>query len=296
MTTIPIVFTFDKRIVLGATVAIKSLLETASETTTYSVYVIHPNLSSNDICAYKEIFKNTRHSIEFIHVLPAYFIGLPKNNKSWTEIVYYRFLALEYILNFEKAIFSDVDVLFKSDLSELYSTDITDYEFAAVRAEKNTPQAIGHKYFPENKNQYIYWSGLLLMNLSLMRRNKTLQNIISIARQFNKRLKFFDLDAMNIACNSFKALPFKYVTLEEIYVCDDIEKCKDWCFLKNVYTKQELEDAKENPAIVHYAGVLGKPWHRKQPPKEYQKYINSIPKKLRRKTFRDWRKILFSKI
>ncbi len=296
MAIIPVVFTFDKRIVLGASVAIKSLLETASDTTTYCVYVIHPNLSDSDIDAYKDMFKNTRHSIEFINVLPNYFAGLPKNNKSWTEIVYYRFLAQEHILNFEKAIYSDVDVLFKNDLSELYSTDISDCEFAAVRAERNTPQMIGHKYFPENKNEYIYWSGLLLMNLTLMRKNKTLQNIISVAKQFDKRLKFFDLDAMNITCKAFKPLAFKYVTLEEIYVCDDIQKCKDWSFLKGVYTKEELECAKNNPTIVHYAGVLGKPWHRKKPPQEYQKYIDSIPKKLRRKTFRDWRKTLFSKI
>ena len=54
--------------------------------------------------------------------------------------------------------------------------------------------------------------------------------------------------------------------------------------------------AKENPAIIHYAGVLGKPWHRKSPPREYQKYIDTIPNKLRRKTFRDLRKIFFSKL
>ena len=296
MTTIPIVFTFDKRIVLAAAVAIKSLLETASESTTYCVYVIHPNLSESDICAYEEMFVNTRHSIEFIKVLPEYFAGLPKNNKSWTEIVYYRFLAQEHILNFEKVIYSDVDVLFKKDLSELYSTDITNCEFGAVRAERNTPQTIGHKYFQENQNEYIYWSGLLLMNLVLMRKSRTLQNIVSVAKQFNKRLKFFDLDAMNIACKSFKALPFQYVTLEEIYTCNDVLKCKDWSFLKSVYTKEELEYAKENPAIIHYAGVLGKPWHRKSPPREYQKYIDTIPNKLRRKTFRDLRKIFFSKL
>ena len=154
MTTIPVVFTFDNRIVLGAAVAIKSLLETASESTIYCVYVIHPNLSESDIHAFREMFENSRHCIEFVKVLPEYFAGLPKNNKSWTEIVYYRFLAQEHVLNFEKAIYSDVDVLFKRDLSELYELDITDCEFAAVRAEKNTPQAIGHKYFSENKNQY----------------------------------------------------------------------------------------------------------------------------------------------
>ena len=43
---------------------------------------------------------------------------------------------------------------FKDDLSDLYNTDLSDYEFGAVRAEKNSPKTIGHKYFEENKNDY----------------------------------------------------------------------------------------------------------------------------------------------
>lgn len=292
---IPIVFTFDKRILLGAAVAIKSLLACAKDTTSYNVFVFHPDIEDEDIKAFSELTKETRHTIEFIKTPPSRFRGLPKNNKSWTEIVYYRFLSSELLPQFDKVIYSDVDVLFKQDLEDLYKEDMSEYELAAVRAERNSADMIGHKYFPENKKEFVYWSGLLLINSAKMRANDTLNRIIETAKVFNSRLKFFDLDAMNLACDNIKALPFKYVTLEEIYESKNVENCHDWNFLKSVYTKEMLEDARDNPMIVHYAGVLGKPWHRKYPPQEWQEYANAIPSRLNRRTFRDLRKRFFSK-
>ena len=45
MVNIPVVFCFDERIVLGASVAIKSLLDCAKDTTTYEVKIFHSDLS-----------------------------------------------------------------------------------------------------------------------------------------------------------------------------------------------------------------------------------------------------------
>ena len=41
---IPVVFCFDKRIILGASVAIKSLLDSANEDTIYDVRIFHSDL------------------------------------------------------------------------------------------------------------------------------------------------------------------------------------------------------------------------------------------------------------
>ena len=45
MNIIPVVFTFDKRIVLGASVAIKSLIDCAKPDTSYDIYVYHPDIN-----------------------------------------------------------------------------------------------------------------------------------------------------------------------------------------------------------------------------------------------------------
>ena len=43
MSKIPVVFTFDKRIILGAAVAIKSLIDNAKPETEYDIFVYHPD-------------------------------------------------------------------------------------------------------------------------------------------------------------------------------------------------------------------------------------------------------------
>lgn len=90
------------------------------------------------------------------------------------RLLYYRLLTPELLPQYDKAIYIDVDVLFKKDLSEVFNIDISGYECAAVPVELNSDKMICHKYFPENKNKYIYISSFLVMNLKLMReKNRT---------------------------------------------------------------------------------------------------------------------------
>ena len=37
--------------------------------------------------------------------------------------------------------------------------------------EKNTKNTIGHKYFKENKKDYIFWSGFLILNYKKLRQD-----------------------------------------------------------------------------------------------------------------------------
>jgi len=293
---IPVVFTFDKRILMGAGVSVKSLIDSANPETQYDIYVLHPDLTEQNMIDFESLVKNTKHNISFIKINSDKFKGLAVNKKSWTEVIYYKFLIPELLENYDKVIFSDVDVFFKQDMTELYNTDLTGYDFGAVRAEKNTPQAKNHKYFPENKNEYIFWTGFMLMNTGKMRYEKTSDKLFDTARKFADRLQFYELDVLNIACDNIKPVPFKYVTLETIYEYEKLEQSPEYEFLKEIYSDGELLDAKNNPAIIHYAGPLGKPWRRKKMPDYYKNTVNSLPKGLKKLTFRDLRKRLFSKI
>ena len=292
---IPVVFTFDKRILMGAGVSVKSLINSANSETQYDIYILHQDLSEKNQKDFEELVKNTNHKINFIKVKSDKFKGLAVNKKSWTEVIYYKFLISELLNPYDKVIYSDVDVFFKQDMSELYNTDLTGYDFAAVRAEKNTPQSKNHKYFPQNKNEFIFWTGFMLMNTGKMRYEKSSEKLFDIAREFAPELRFYDLDVLNIACDNIKSLPFKYVTLETIYEYEKLEQAPEYEFLKEIYSDEELFDAKNNPAIIHYAGKLGKPWRRKKMPDYYESTVNSLPKGLKKLTFRDLRKRFFSK-
>lgn len=295
MNKIPIVFTFDDRIILGASVAIKSLLNSANAETSYDICVLHDGIPQKYLNALSDIVPPP-HSIQFKLIDKSVFKGVKKNRKSWTEIVYYRMIIPEVLRDFDKAIYSDVDVFFKDDLTEAFNTDISDFHWAGVRAEKNAPDAIGHKYFPENKNEFIYWSGFMLINCRKCRDEKFFEKCMKTAFDFRDRLKFFDLDVLNISSDKIAPMPLKYCVLESLYALENLDDCADYEYLKKVYSDAELASAKKFPSIIHHAGQLGKPWHRKNPPSYYREVLNSLPKTLKKRTLRDLRKMLFSKL
>lgn len=295
-TVIPIVFSFDKRILLGASVSIKSLIESAAIDTQYDIRIFHSDIDLKTQKSLTKLIDGTRHNIAFHYVNPLFFKNAPKSKGSWTEIVYYRFLTAMLLPEYKKAIYSDVDVLFKDDLSELYNLDVTDFEFAAVKAEKNSPNNIGHKFFEENKNEFIYWSGLMLINCEKFRNDNILGKLLDNATTYNSRLKFFDLDLVNITCTKILDAPLKYCVLQSLFYKNDFHQANEYRYLKNVYSDTEIKDAKEHPAIIHYAGKPGKPWRMKNPYPDYKEYMDKLPKELKQFTFRDIRKKLFSKV
>ena len=296
MTNIPVVFCFDKRIVLGASVAIKSLMDSAGEDTSYDIRVFHSDIDIDDQKNITLLADGTRHNIVFHYINPDIFKGAPYNNKSWTELVYYRLLIPEVMKEYDKVIYSDVDVLFKGDLSEVYNLDLTGYEMAAVPVEVNNKDTmICHTYFPENTNDKIYISSFIVFNSKLMREEKTVDKFFDVIKSVNKRLRFYDLDTMNIAVNRFYPLSFRYGTFQSIMYNEDVKNAGEYEFLKGVYTDEELIDARNNTIMIHYAGKMGKPWRMKKPYKDYQEYINKLPKELKKYTFRDFRKKLFNK-
>ncbi len=299
MSKIPIVFTFDKRIVLGSAVAIKSLIDTALPTTSYDIYVYHPDIDKKTIAEFEKLVKNTRHTITFEFVSKEKFKNAPINKHgSWQEIVYYRLLIPELLPHYDKVIYSDVDVLFKDDLSQIYNIDIEEYECAAVAT--CTSEAIKtlqpQRYFPENKNEFIYASGFLMFNSKKAREENFVQRIFETIKTFNKRLVFFDMDTFNLTCNKIKSLPLNCCVFETLYEENEITKILEYDKLQTIYTLEDFKNAKENPIIIHYAGKLGKPWQRRNVPRYWEEYLHRIPKKLIKYTFRDLRKKYLSKI
>lgn len=297
MAKVPVVFTFDKRIVLGAAVTIKSLIDCAKPETEYDIYVYHPDIHDRLVREFKKMTDGTRHNITFSYISPEKFKNAPINKGgSWTEIVYYRLLIPDLLPKYDKVIYADTDVMFKGDLGEVYNIDISDYECAAVAMEPNNENMICHKYFPENKNEFTYISSFIIFNSKKMREENFTERVFETIKTFNNRLKFFDLDTLNITCDKIYNLPFRYGVFQSMYYTDDWANSNEYKFVKNVYSDEILREEKKNVVMLHYAGKPGKPWRFKKMPEDYKKCVDTIPKALRRLTFRDLRKRFFSKV
>lgn len=251
MNKIPIVFAFDNKIIDPACVCMTSLMEHARESTFYEFIIVHsakelsnkehlnriPQKYSNCDIRYIEIDNTFEKSFEIRGV---------------TIATYYRLLLADLILDYDKVIYSDVDIIYRMDLSEVYNTDIEDNYLAATldlglnyldksHISKSSILEFGH---------YIQ-AGFAVFNLKKIRED----NLTSVFKEhaIQKKYTYQDQDILNICCkNKIKYLPPYYNVNDCAYlVLQNPER------MGGIFTESECNYAK-NHGNIHYSGK--KPW------------------------------------
>ena len=252
---IPIVFGFDENYKLPATIAIKSMIENKYPETEYDIFVLHPGL--------KQSTKEQIETITKVNWIEVKQDMLPKVPTGWSGLAtWYRLLIPTLIPQYDKIIWADVDFLIKPDLREVFNTDMENYDWAGVAIEKRGTKNGIHNWFEENKNDFIYIPGLMVFNAKRWRENKLFDKCVEIINKYQKKLTMFDLDVLNLLTDKIKPLSFKYSVFETLYDYTDITRTKDYKWLSESWTKEELEETRRNPAIIHYAGKNIKIWNR----------------------------------
>lgn len=272
--TIPAVFAFDDNFALPAWVAVKSLTVHAEQGAVYDIYIVYSRLSGETISRFKAL-ETDNAKINFIKVDNERFSNAPKS-QAWPYEVYYRLIIPELLPQYDKVIYSDVDVMFKGGLAELYGQNLDGYECGAVAAERKDEKGGIHQHFKEYCNDYIFMSGFMVLNTKKMREEKTVEKFFENMRKFEKSLKMFDLEVFNLSCSKIKPVGFEYCVLENLYY-GDYKNTTEYRFLKNVYSDAELEAAIAAPKIIHYAGGKVKMWKKINPAAEYYNYIKQSP-------------------
>ncbi|MBQ2001366.1 MAG: hypothetical protein II241_06250, partial [Clostridia bacterium] len=98
----------------------------------------------------------------------------------------------ELIPEYDKVIYSDVDVIFRDDLSEIYSTDMKGYYMAGVNSVSHLDED-AKKYFQDlgltAKN--IIYSGNLIINSKEILNDNLIERFKELR---DRKLKFQDMD------------------------------------------------------------------------------------------------------
>ena len=253
MNIIPIVFTFDDNLLQPACVCISSLLQSADQDTFYDIFILHSekcDFSSSVLASYPLIFQNCKLTFRTVkgEFESAFEI------RGITNTAYYRLLIPELIPEYDKIMYSDVDVIFREDLSVYYDTDLSGYYMAGVdnasalrpEVQKYIKDTLGidHKYGH-------YYSGNLIINSSLIIKDNIIPRFRELAkRDFHQQ----DMDIINIACyGKIKALAPAFCLTN--FLTDLIVNRHDemLCY----FSEEELKHAMDN-GIVHFNGP--KPW------------------------------------
>ena len=250
MKTVPILFTFDQSLLMPAGVCLTSLLESADADTFYDIYILHgPGCDFSALDVLKERFRNFRMTVREIsgEFVGAYEVrGIP-------ETAYYRLLSPDLIPDYDKLLYSDVDVIIREDLSKYYDLDLGDNYFAAVDNCSRLRPAV-QKYIDtlgiDWRNNY-YYSGNLVINSALIRKDRMIDKFRELGKNAYDQQ---DMDIINIACNK-RFLPLSPVFCTSVQLYSLIVNRREE--MDAIYGHQTLDDALDH-GIVHYNGT--KPW------------------------------------
>lgn len=251
MNIVPIVFAFDNNIIQAACVCISSLMMNAKEDTFYDIYILHSKnvaLKREELDKIPEYYKNCK--IQYCVVDNSFESAYEV--RGITKATYYRLLIPNIITKYDKVVYSDVDIIFRMDLFDVYNQDISRY-YAAATLDMAINQKENHlKNIGIEKWHYIQ-AGFVVLNLQKLRDDGMVSQFINQAKS---NYKYQDQDILNICCkDKLKLLP----------PCYNVTDCTliymNWHpeLLPKSISAQDCDYARKT-GNIHYSGY--KPWQR----------------------------------
>lgn len=210
MNRVPIAFAFDNNLTFPACVCLSSLMMHANPDTFYDIFVLHSEkeaLETEELNKLSSFYPNCR--VTYIRVGETFNDGY--EIRGITKATYYRLLIPQLITQYDKIIYADVDIIFRSDLAEVYNTDIRDKYIAATYDLGMILSKDGNRHIKriglKETLQYMQ-AGFILLNSRKLREDNLVEQFKAL---YKNDYKFQDQDILNICLlKSHKLLPFKY--------------------------------------------------------------------------------------
>lgn len=199
------------------------------------------------------------------HAVPERLIaGLPV--KGFTrKATWYRIFLPELLPDASRVLYLDADLIVTDSLLPLWHTELRGHLLGAVtnvmmEHDLDRPTWLG---LPSRDSYFN--AGVLLMDLELMRQERTTEELRSFSVSQAERLGWRDQDALNLILHD-RRLP-----LHPRWNCMNAVMQFPWAV--DYFGAQALEEARRHPAIRHYEGPgQNKPWHLLCEPAERRLY------------------------
>lgn len=242
---IPVFFTIDNNYAPYLGVALTSMIANASKDYRYRVIVINENLSDANKDKLKKL-ENDNFEIVFSCIkesLEAITDRVENRLRCdyFTLTIYYRLFIADMFPEYDKGIYIDSDVVIPGDISQLYNVDLKDNIIGACQ-DRSVENIWEITNYMENavgvKSKEYVNSGMLLMNLKVMREKQFSSNFLRLLEKYHFDCIAPDQDYINAMCNGkILYLDYRWDTMP----IKDGEKL-------------------DNPKIIHY-NLFGKPWN-----------------------------------
>ena len=214
---------------------ISSVVKNKADDDNLKFYILYSNLSDEN----KEKLKKIAN-IEFCFVNDDDLLPYFKNTKVIKSVATYYRIKLPSLLNRDRVIYLDCDIIVRSSLKSFYEKDFENNYLAA--AEDISPKG-SLRRLNLDENGFYFNAGSILLNLKKMREDNIEQQLLQTLSQADEPYLFADQDVLNIT------LFGKVQQIENIY---------NYIPLSAYQSNKDSLDCQDEPIVLHFAG--SKPW------------------------------------
>lgn len=227
-------------------------LSQSDSTGIFTVYVAHNSLTEDDFAALQAVLPRTE--LIDVPLSEEMFQDAPISDR-YPKEMYYRLFAAQYLpQELDRILYLDPDLVVINSLRSLYEIDFGDNLFAAAsHIESRTFKNFNRRRLHLSEQARYINSGVMMMNLSLLRTQQDPQQIYQFIEEHKNTLLLPDQDVVNAlyADRTIFLDPLIY-NLGEKYLR-----------LKNLHLPKEeklgIDWVRQHTAIIHYYG-RNKPW------------------------------------
>lgn len=257
--------------------ALVSLAQNASAEHNYDLIVFERAITAENKRILKQLVERKNISLRFVNPAPVLQnYCLPVSGHFALEC-FFRIVSPLVLKRYERLVFTDCDLIFKSDVWDLYHTPLEGRLLAAA-IEQVWP---AHLRMPESgfmdyalhtlqlKNPYQYYNtGVLVLDLKRFRQTNACRKLLEMAD--GKSLRLLEQDVLNMYFDGqFCSLPGEWNCVDE----------GRFSAFSGYFTPEEREESaslRARAKILHYAGAV-KPWREETEAAEWWAYAKRTP-------------------
>lgn len=218
----------------------------------FTLHLIHSGLREQDLLLLEALLAAEQNRLDVISVPADFFANAPVV-KHYTHEMYYRLLAYRLLPDtLDRVLYLDPDIVVLNSVKSLYETPLDGCFFAAAEHTAPALREVNRLRLKNPDAKGYFNTGVLLMNLALLRKEADTQKIAAYIRENRDRLLLPDQDVLNALFGQqvLKLDTFVYNYDARKYIAYrlryDAGLTVDWI--------------EANTVFLHYCGKQ-KPWH-----------------------------------
>ena len=243
-----ILVTLDENYLAQLNVMLYSLIRSNPDCT-LNVYLLHTAIPDSALLPTEKVLSN--HGKLFPVKVHDLDLDRAPTTSRYPKEIYYRIFAVRYLPDtVDRVVYLDPDLIVNGSLLPLYRTEMDGYYFAAATHIRSFLQKVNTVRLDMEKDSPYINSGVMLMNLELLRKEQNLEDVLLFIEKHKNLLILPDQDIISGLYGSkiFTLDAFRYNMTERLYQLHapfEKDMTLDW--------------VRKNSVIIHYCG-RNKPW------------------------------------